>query len=104
MNSLITQHDNVVQISGALTIANAAVFFCEALKFDKNKAGELVADFVGVEGVDSSAVSLMLCWMRAAQRNNVKLSFVNVPPNLVSLANLYGVAETLMLRLDATNS
>ncbi|MFA6013602.1 MAG: STAS domain-containing protein [Gallionellaceae bacterium] len=101
MNSLIAQHDNVVQISGALIIANAAKAFCEQLNFGKNKGGELVADFAGVEGVDSSAVSLMLCWMRAAQRNNVKLSFINVPVNLVSLANLYGVAETLMLRTEA---
>jgi phospholipid transport system transporter-binding protein len=51
--------------------------------------------------VDSSAVSLMLSWLRTANSKNVKLSFINVPDNLLSLANLYGVAESLSLPVDA---
>jgi phospholipid transport system transporter-binding protein len=61
---------------------------------------DLVIDFTRVEAVDSSAVSLMLAWLRSAQRQNVNLSFINVPDNLRSLANLYGVAESLSLGLD----
>ncbi len=66
-------------------------------------AGEsvLVVDFASVEAVDSSAVSLMLSWLRTAKSKNVKLSFINVPHNLLSLANLYGVAESLSLPVDA---
>lgn len=57
--------------------------------------GELVVDLSRVEAVDSAAVSLMLSWLRRAQRSRVALRFTHVPENLLSLARLYGVAELL---------
>jgi phospholipid transport system transporter-binding protein len=82
-----------MQVSGAVTIETANVLFEDGLKSlpDSN----LVIDLAQLEKVDSAAVSLMLVWLREAQRNNVKLRFVNVPDNLSSLAKLYGVAELL---------
>jgi phospholipid transport system transporter-binding protein len=57
--------------------------------------GALVIDLAHVEVADSAAVSLLLSWLRRAQRIRVVLSLVNVPDNLLSLAKLYGVAELL---------
>lgn len=91
---------NVVQVSGRLTLDTAADLFGNALAL-KDGAGDVVVDLAQVDTVDSSAVSLMLSWLRAAQRKSVKISFINVPDNLVSLANLYGVAESLSLRVEA---
>jgi phospholipid transport system transporter-binding protein len=54
-----------------------------------------VVDFSQVTGVDSSGVALLLEWRRRAQRMGKTLTFVNLPPNLVALARLYGVAELL---------
>lgn len=59
----------------------------------------LEIDFAQLDKVDSSAVSLMLVWLREAQRNNVTIRFANVPANLMSLAKLYGVSE--LLNMDA---
>ena len=39
----------------------------------------------------------MLGWQRNAQRHEAKLTLVNVPENLRSLADLYGVARALPL-------
>ena len=64
---------------------------------NKNVSSELVVDFSRLEKVDSSAISLMLTWLREAQRNKIILRFTHVPPNLMSLAQLYGLAELLML-------
>ena len=58
---------------------------------------DLVIDLQQVEAVDSAAVSLMLLWLREAQRNRVNLCFDHVPENLLSLAHLYDVAELLPL-------
>lgn len=55
---------------------------------------EAVVDLGRVTDVDSSAVSLMLEWLRR-NGGRQRLRFVNLPPNLVSLANLYGVTDTL---------
>ncbi len=52
-----------------------------------------VVDLSGVTEVDSSAVSLLLEWMR--QRPDHTLRFDGLPENLVSIARLYGVLETL---------
>jgi phospholipid transport system transporter-binding protein len=55
----------------------------------------LTIDFAGITGVDSSAVALLLEWRRQAQRRGKTLVFVNLPPNLLALAGLYGVAELI---------
>ena len=92
--------DHVVKISGPLTMYTITEIFRNGLQLPEGKA-ELVVDFAKIEAVDSSAVSLMLSWLRVAKSKNVKLSFINVPDNLHSLANLYGVAESLSLPVDA---
>ena len=84
-----------LQVSGDVTMATVSALLNQGLKPRANS--EMVIDFARLEKVDSSAVSLMLVWVREAQRNKVILSFINVPDNLMSLAKLYGVAELLTL-------
>ena len=55
----------------------------------------LIIDFSGVTGVDSSAVALLLEWLRRAQLRGKTLTYVNLPANLLALARLYGVAELI---------
>ena len=59
--------------------------------------GEQVFDFSGVGEADSSAVAVMLGWLRAAELSGVKVSFANVPAGARSLAELYGVTDLLPL-------
>jgi phospholipid transport system transporter-binding protein len=92
--------DNVMEVSGRLTIETTAALFGSGLAI-KDGCTDIVVDLARVDAVDSTAVSLMLSWLRAAQARGIKLAFINVPENLLSLANLYGVAESLSLRVDA---
>jgi len=55
----------------------------------------LTIDFAGITAVDSSAVALLLEWRREAQRLRKGLEFVNLPANLLALAELYGVVELI---------
>lgn len=59
------------------------------------RAGATVFDLGGVKSVDSSGVALLLAWQRKARAAGQKLTYVNVPDSLNSLAGLYGV-ETLL--------
>ncbi|GHD61768.1 STAS domain-containing protein [Jeongeupia chitinilytica] len=79
--------------TGALTLANAA----ERLKLDGWPAagGSLAVDLAGIGEVDSAGVSVLLHWLREAQRRQVTLHFVHVPTALQQLARLYGVADWL---------
>jgi phospholipid transport system transporter-binding protein len=51
----------------------------------------LTIDFAAITDVDSSAVALLLEWRREAARRGKGLFFVNLPANLLALAELYGV-------------
>ncbi len=90
---MITRNGDSLQLSGPLTLDTVKALFDGGLQ----AAGKsrLAVDFSRVEAVDSSAVSLMLAWVREAQRSNVDLCFSNIPDNLMSLARLYGVADML---------
>ena len=55
----------------------------------------LTIDFAKVTEVDSSAVALLLEWRRESHRRAKNLSFVNIPANLMALAELYGVDDLI---------
>ena len=90
---MITRNGDNLQISGPLTLDTVKPLFIAGLQAAGKKS--LVVDLSQVEAVDSAAVSLMLAWLRDAQRNQVDISFTHVPNNLLSLARLYGVADLL---------
>lgn len=81
------------RIQGRITIDNARALLADGLRqFSKDG---LVVDLSGLEEVDSAAVSLVLEWLREAQRGKRSLRFVNLPDNLKSLATLYGVLDLI---------
>jgi phospholipid transport system transporter-binding protein len=59
--------------------------------------GEQVIDLGQVVEADSSALAVMLGWMRAASLSRSTLKFANIPAGVRSLAELYGVTELLPL-------
>ena len=58
-------------------------------------APQVTVDLAAVTEVDSSALSLLLEWRREAVRNGRAIRYLNLPANLKSLADLYGVTELL---------
>jgi phospholipid transport system transporter-binding protein len=58
-------------------------------------AGDVVVDMAGVTEADSSAVSLLMELRRAAEAHTRKLSIINMPDSVRSLASLYGVTDLL---------
>ena len=59
--------------------------------------GEQIFDFKQVSDADSSAIAVMLGWLRVASRSRSTVIFAHIPPGLRSLAELYGVSELLPL-------
>ena len=81
-------------ISGPLTLETvgeiAAIPLCD-------QQAVSVIDLGQVEKVDSAAVALLLHWLRQVEKKQCRLSIVNVPKDLHSLAALYDVADILAL-------
>jgi phospholipid transport system transporter-binding protein len=80
-------------LEGAVTLDTVPGLISAAEEHFRGGAGGI--DFAAVTEVDSAAVALALEWMRQAERANVALRLVNVPPSLQNLAELYGVSELL---------
>ena len=81
------------QPAESLTIANARTVLADGLR--AIAAGQPAIDLSGLTTVDSSAVATLLAWKRAAVARQATLALQNLPPSLLSLAELYGVAELL---------
>ena len=82
-------------VTAPMTMANARGLLaagCSALQ-----PGEQVFDFSQVTEADSSAVAVMLGWLRAAGSSRSTVKFAQIPAGVRSLAELYGVTELLPL-------
>ncbi len=82
-------------LTGSLTLANVNAVLEEGAR--AFKAPSLTVDLGGITEVDSTAVSLLLEWRRAAQREKRVIEYVNYPGNLKSLIQLYGVTDLLAI-------
>jgi phospholipid transport system transporter-binding protein len=81
-----------IGMDNAAAIAAAGV---EAIR-----AGDTTLDLSPVRACDSSAVAVVLAWMREAHARGARLQLHGLPAGLVSLATVYGVAP--LLNMDAT--
>ncbi len=90
---MIERDGNQLRVRGALTIAGITAL-CTAGKQQLGD-GDLVVDLAAVTEVDSSALSLLFEWRRAARQKNLHVTFRNLPESLKSLAALYGVTELI---------
>jgi phospholipid transport system transporter-binding protein len=80
-------------VQGPLTMANVTGVLAESASLFQGN--DVLVDLSGVTDVDSSAVSLLLEWRRQALAANRRVEYVNLPSNLKSLADLYGVSDLL---------
>ncbi len=87
----------VLPLQGGLTFETIPAVLVETAQYTARTdlPDRLTIDFSGVTDVDSAAVALLLDWRRVAMKRGKTLLFVNLPANLLALAELYGVAEIL---------
>jgi phospholipid transport system transporter-binding protein len=88
---MITLDDSRLAVSGPLTLRTHRSLREASLAHDFEKINEI--DLSQVTEVDSSALSLVFAWVRAAGGHPVAL--LNPPESLLALADLYGVVELL---------
>lgn len=91
----ITQQENQWRISGDILMDNASVILGESHEFQMNDVLEI--DLSAVTNLDTAALSLIMELQRRALSKNCQLTFANLPVNLISLAELYGVNEFIPL-------
>ncbi|MDR2015749.1 MAG: STAS domain-containing protein [Azoarcus sp.] len=81
----------VVKLEGALILETVAACLERALP----EGNLVVLDFGGVTRVDSSALALLLAWLRRAKERGSAVELHALPEPLLALAQLYGVDDLL---------
>lgn len=72
-----------------ITMSDAATALRDGV--EAIRRGMTTIDLTQLTHFDSSAVSTLVAWQRAAAEKNVSLQLVGMPAGLHSLAQLYGV-------------
>jgi phospholipid transport system transporter-binding protein len=91
---MMRREDSRIVLSGPLTLANVAAVLEEGRRHLAE--GAAVVDLAGVSELDSSALALLLAWLREAKAGGRTLAFANLPASLQTIARLYGVEDLLL--------
>lgn len=84
---------NCLHVTGPATLATATRLLESSRAALAGGATEV--DLGEVTELDSSLLAVIFAWMREARAQGRALALRRVPPDLSSLARLYGVAELL---------
>ena len=80
-------------VSGAVTLGNAAALLEEGRRHLAE--GVQTIDLAEVNEMDSALLAVLLARLRDARSREKKISFVNLPESLRTIAQLYGVDRLL---------
>jgi phospholipid transport system transporter-binding protein len=90
---VIRREGGELSVEGSITIDNVvSVVVSGVALFDGE---DVTIDLGQFTEADSAAVSLLLDWRREAARRRLQIRFLNMPQNLQSLMQLYGVSELM---------
>jgi phospholipid transport system transporter-binding protein len=88
------------RIEGDLTIESApAVLQASAGLLSACGASEVEIDLAGLRAFDSAALGVFFEWRRCAAPAGGRIRYINLPPKLATMAQLYGVDALLAVQV-----
>jgi len=93
MESGIRREEDRLFVYGSITCDN--VVAVTRIGAAAIQSGARVIDLAGIIQVDSSAVSMLLEWVRTMQLHDRQIEFINLPANLAGLVELYDVSHLI---------
>lgn len=86
---------DTVSVAGTLTITTASAVLAAASECFDVDSRLLNVDLSGLQQVDSSALAVLLEWLRRAARSDQQLAFRDVPERLKQLAQISELEDVL---------
>ncbi len=81
-------------ISGALTFETVpSVWRTSSTLF--SGGGDITFDLQGISRSDSAGLALLIEWMRSARAQEKRITFKNIPPQMLAIATISGVEHIL---------
>lgn len=90
----VSRDDDMVRLKGDLVFQTVPAIW-RAQKDLFSTGAAVTVDLDGVGRVDSSALALLLGWVRLARAAKKNLSFAHIPESLWAIARVTGVEEIL---------
>lgn len=100
----LSQESTRLYLSGRLDHASVADLYPTGRARIREAAGgggPLILDLSRLDGSDSSALALLIDWLRTAHANSVQLRFCALPRQLREIARVCGLVEYLDSMTDA---
>src|ERR1039457_504291 len=96
---MIEKNGDGLRVTGPMLIANASALLEAGRGFFRADAAgaALSLDLSAVEETDSSALGVVFGLMRTARERGVTMRVAHPPASMISLAELYGVSDSLPL-------
>jgi phospholipid transport system transporter-binding protein len=87
------------RVSGNMLVADATALLEAGRAFLRSgsRVSDVVVNLSSVEEADSSALGVVFGWLRTARQSGIALRIAHPPASMISLAALYGVADSLPL-------
>lgn len=92
MNTVLNVEPNHLELTGDLVFPRIDGIRKATEAAISAKDGDCVIDFSNVKKVDSSSLSLCLCFLRLAKKQNKKMVFKNLPKDMIAIADLVGLS------------
>jgi phospholipid transport system transporter-binding protein len=93
-NYEIEQVQDHFKILGKLSYENIVSLYREGTTL-LDRSEQICFDLAKISHTDSSAIALLLSWIRYAMRNKKSFIFKNLPPQLIEIANVCEVMPLL---------
>lgn len=90
---MIERKDGLCRLGGDVTLETVPELLHKVRQLIRSGVDTL--DCSEVKNVDSSALGLLLACKREAMAAQSSMKFTGLPPSLLNLASLYGVADQL---------
>lgn len=90
---MIERQDTLCRLGGDVTIDTVPELLQQIRPLIRSGVDTL--DCSAIKNVDSSALGLLLACKREALADQKRMTLTGLPPSLLSLASLYGVADQL---------
>lgn len=90
---LTEQSPGYYTLKGSLTFASIDKHTPQSFKFLRG-VDSMCIDLSQLEASDSAGLALMIEWIRQSRMNRVKLSFRNIPTQLMALAKISGLDDS----------
>jgi phospholipid transport system transporter-binding protein len=90
---MIQVNGTSIELEGPITLES----FCKLREATEPHIGESdwTINWTNVKDVDSTALALILAWQRESTLRGKRIHNINLPGNLKSLAELYGISDLI---------